>query len=86
MQYSDGRTYFFKNGKYFKFDDARISVEEAEPSYPRDTGRVGGILTWLFYLHFICTVTRVPKQHLVFNYCFKNPTFDLNSLNACLCL
>lgn len=45
MQYSDGRTYFFKNGKYFKFDDARISVEEAQPSYPRDTGRVGGILT-----------------------------------------
>ena len=45
LQYSDGRTYFFKNGKYFKFDDARISVEEAEPSYPRDTGRVGGILT-----------------------------------------
>ena len=62
LQYSDGRTYFFKNGKYFKFDDARISVEEAEPSYPRDTGRVGGILTWLFYLHFICTVTRVPDK------------------------
>ena len=27
-------------------------------------------------------VTRVPKQLLVSNYCFKNPTFDLNSLSA----
>ena len=38
MQYSDGRTYFFKHGNYYKFDDATLKVEEARPAYPRDTG------------------------------------------------
>jgi len=38
IQYVDGRTYFFKQGQYYKFDDNSISVEQAEPSYPRDSG------------------------------------------------
>ena len=38
MQYSDGKTYFFKDGRYYKFDDRTLSVEEDKPSYPRDTG------------------------------------------------
>jgi len=37
MQYSDGQTYFFKNDKYYKFDDQTLTVQEDEPSYPRDT-------------------------------------------------
>lgn len=38
VQYSDGRSYFFKKGQYYKFDDETISVEDGDPSYPRDAG------------------------------------------------
>ena len=38
MKHSDGKTYFFKDGRYYKFDDRTLSVEEDKPTYPRDTG------------------------------------------------
>ena len=50
VQYSDGRSYFFKRGQYYKFDDETISVEEGDPGYPRDAG-----LWW-----FGCSETKSP--------------------------
>merc|ERR1711963_836990 len=38
MKHSDGKTYFFKDGRYYKFDVRTQSDEEDKPSYPRDTG------------------------------------------------
>ena len=39
MQYSNGKTYFFKGGEYYRFDDAALTVDTgADPPYPRDTG------------------------------------------------
>lgn len=50
LHYSDGKSYFFKNGQYYKFDDDTISVEDGSPKYPRDTG------TWWFG----CSDTKSP--------------------------
>lgn len=50
VQYSDGRSYFFKRGQYYKFDDETISVEEGDPGYPRDAG------VWWFG----CSETKSP--------------------------
>merc|ERR1712059_248059 len=39
LQYSNGMSYFFKNGRYYRFDDDRFSVDNtANPPFPRDTG------------------------------------------------
>jgi len=39
LQWSNGNTYFFKSGQYWRFNDDTISVDRADPAYPRDTGR-----------------------------------------------
>ena len=38
LQYSNGRTYFFKADKYYKFDDELLRVAESSTPYPRQTG------------------------------------------------
>ena len=35
--HSNGKTYFFKNGVYWKFNDEWKSVDMADPKFPRDT-------------------------------------------------
>ena len=38
--YTNGKTYFFKGDKYYKFDDLKLEVaRSAEYPYPRDSGR-----------------------------------------------
>ena len=39
LQYSNGKTYFFKKGKYYRFDDKKLALDDsADPEYPRETG------------------------------------------------
>ena len=38
FQGKDGKTYFFKSGQYWKFNDKAVAVEKAQPAYPRNTG------------------------------------------------
>jgi len=39
LQYSNGRTYFFKNGHYYRFDDNNFTLDaSANPPFPRETG------------------------------------------------
>ena len=38
LQYDDGQSYFFKEGKYYKFNEDSLSVASADPAYPRRTG------------------------------------------------
>ncbi|KAB7495947.1 Matrix metalloproteinase-14, partial [Armadillidium nasatum] len=38
FQYSDGLTYFFKNGYYWRFNDQNFQVDVADPPYPREAG------------------------------------------------
>ena len=38
--YTNGKTYFFKGDKYYKFDDSKLEVaRSAEYPYPRDSGK-----------------------------------------------
>ena len=37
LQYSNGRTYFFKDGVYYRLDVNTFSVESASPRFPRET-------------------------------------------------
>lgn len=32
------RTYFFKNGRYYRFNDRRFTIDSADPDFPRDAG------------------------------------------------
>ncbi|CAG0883963.1 unnamed protein product [Darwinula stevensoni] len=36
VQYVNGYTYFFKDGKYWRFNDGKFEVDAADPPYPRD--------------------------------------------------
>jgi len=38
VQYTNGKVYFFKKGQYYRWDDDNFSVDDANPSFPRDTG------------------------------------------------
>jgi len=38
LQYTNGKVYFFKDGQYYRWNDDSFSVDEANPSFPRDTG------------------------------------------------
>jgi len=60
MQYSDGQTYFFKNDKYYKFDDQTLTVQEDQPSYPRDTRE------YWFGCQKRNSPLLYPKNHIVF--------------------
>ncbi|XP_078573713.1 uncharacterized protein LOC144860406 [Branchiostoma floridae x Branchiostoma japonicum] len=37
MQWLNGRTYFFKDGLYWRFNDKTFRVDRVDPSYPRST-------------------------------------------------
>ena len=39
VRYNNGRSYFFKDGLYYRFDDQKLRVEVAEPSFPRSAGK-----------------------------------------------
>ena len=39
LQWNNGKTYFFKGSKYWKFNDATVSVDQSPPGYPRSTGK-----------------------------------------------
>merc|ERR1712241_1362961 len=38
LKYTNGYTYFFKDGKYWRFDDRSFKVDKANPSFPRKAG------------------------------------------------
>jgi len=39
LQYSNGRSYFFKSGLYYRYDDEKFEADKsANPPFPRDTG------------------------------------------------
>ena len=38
LQWINGRTYFFKSGHYWRFEDRSFTLSKASPSYPRSTG------------------------------------------------
>ena len=38
VQWSNRRTYFFKNGQYYRFNDRRFTIDSADPDFPRDAG------------------------------------------------
>merc|ERR1712083_401794 len=39
LQYSNGKSYFFKNGRYYRFDDKNFILDaSANPPFPRETG------------------------------------------------
>ena len=37
-QYTNGYSYFFKNGLYYRFDDTTFRVSDGDPSFPRPVG------------------------------------------------
>ncbi|XP_059614020.1 matrix metalloproteinase-14 isoform X2 [Phlebotomus argentipes] len=37
LQYTNGYTYFFKDNKYYRFNDRTFSVDAADPPFPRPT-------------------------------------------------
>ena len=39
LQYENGYTYFFKQGKYYRFDDMRFKVDKGDPPFPRSAGQ-----------------------------------------------
>ena len=38
FQYTNGYTYFYKNGAYYRFNDRTFAVDSADPAFPRSTG------------------------------------------------
>jgi len=38
IQYTNGYTYFFKNGFYYRFNDRSFQVDTADPPFPRPVG------------------------------------------------
>jgi hypothetical protein len=36
LQWNNGRTYFFKKGKYWRFNDREFTIDRANPPFPRD--------------------------------------------------
>ena len=37
FQYTNGYTYFYKDGGYYRFNDRQFSVDSASPAFPRST-------------------------------------------------
>ena len=37
LQWDNGKTYFFKGGGYWRFNDRRFAVDRAKPPFPRNT-------------------------------------------------
>merc|ERR1711978_362145 len=49
-QWNNGRTYFFKKGQYWRFNDREFTIDRANPPFPRDAShwwfgcpKVGGL-------------------------------------------
>ncbi|XP_077295202.1 matrix metalloproteinase 1 [Arctopsyche grandis] len=38
LHYTNGYTYFFKDGAYYRFNDRTFSVDAADPAFPRSSG------------------------------------------------
>jgi len=38
VKWSNKRTYFFRNGEYYRFNDRRFAMDQGEPAYPRPIG------------------------------------------------
>lgn len=38
VQWSNKRTYFFKDGVYYRFNDRRFALDSGDPEFPRPTG------------------------------------------------
>ena len=38
VQWSNKRTYFFKDGEYYRFNDRRFQIDSADPPFPRKSG------------------------------------------------
>ena len=50
LQWNNGRTYFFKKGQYWRFNDREFTIDRANPPFPRDAShwwfgcpKVGGL-------------------------------------------
>ena len=39
LQWDNGRTYFFKSGNYWRFNDRRFTIDKGDPSFPRPTAQ-----------------------------------------------
>ena len=39
VQWTNKYTYFFNDGKYYRFDDKRFEIDRGDPPFPRPSGR-----------------------------------------------